>query len=157
MTGHHGIEISGSDNLCENFTFKTSFIHDLGVTKGSFGNVYSHGSGPDINLDHHKRAPYENLFTEIDAGKGSRLWKCGGGKNLGKNSGARETFWNIKTSTGITVPPRNFAPDLINIIGLKINSETIKSPGGKWIEVILPTKVIPQNLYKSQLMHRLKN
>ena len=155
-TGHHGIELCGSDNLCESMEFKTLFIHDLGVSLGSFGNVYSDIKGPDLCMDHHKRAPYSNLFTQIDAGKGTHLWHCGGGKNLGKNSAAYETFWNIKTTQPQKYPPNSFAPPLINIIGINSEEEAVTDKKGKWFEPIPPEKLLPQNLYKAQLAKRLK-
>ena len=156
ITGHHGIELCGSDNLCESLEFKTLFIHDLGVSFGSFGNVYSDIKGPDLCMDHHKRAPYTNLYTQINAGKGTHLWHCGGGRNLGKNCAAYETFWNIQTIQPQQYPPSSFAPTLINIIGINSEQQTVTDKKGKWFELIQPKKLLPQNLYKAQLKKRLR-
>ncbi len=85
-TGHHGITLFFEDNLSEDFEFRTKFIHDLTVS-GSAGNVFRRGRGVDVSFDHHKRAPHSNLFTNIDAGEGSRMHLCGGGAALGRHSG----------------------------------------------------------------------
>lgn len=94
-TGHHGIQVTGDDNLVRNFDFQTRFVHDLTVAH-CHGNVFCDGRGEDLSLDHHKYAPYSNLFTNLDAGAGTQLWVCGGGAALGKNCAAWGTFWNIR-------------------------------------------------------------
>ena len=157
FTGHHGIELRGVDNLCENIQFTTCFHHDLGLSKNSIGNVYSNGKGVNFTFDHHKRAPYENLYTEIDVGEGTKVWKCGGGKNLGKNCASRGTFWNIKSAKPLHFPSATFAPDTINFVGLITKDKEIKDRDGKWFEVISPDKIFPLNLYKAQLKRRLNN
>lgn len=96
--GHHGISLGGGDNLLTNFAIRTRFIHDITVSGYCTGNVISRGRGVDLSFDHHRYAPSENLFTDLDAGAGSRLWKCGGGAALGKHCGARGTFWNIRST-----------------------------------------------------------
>ena len=156
FTGHHAFEIGGSDTLVTNFDFKTRFIHDLGVSIGSVGNVFSSGKGVDLNFDHHRRAPYENLFTDIDVGKGSNIWKSGGGLKLGKHCGARGTFWNIRSERSIKYPPESYAPASINIVGIKSDMPSVTEENGKWFEVIEPEKLTPQNIYKAQLKKRLE-
>ncbi|HXE41471.1 MAG TPA: hypothetical protein VN516_00500, partial [Candidatus Baltobacteraceae bacterium] len=106
--GHHGFDFLGEDNLLTGFDFRVKFIHDLTVEHCAAGNVFANGRGEDLCLDHHVCSPYENLFTDIDAGAGTRLWFCGGGVALGKKSGARETFWNIRTVNSQKLPPENF-------------------------------------------------
>jgi hypothetical protein len=155
-TGHHGVELCGVDNICKNFEFRTSFIHDLGVSAASVGNVYSTGKGVDLTLDHHKRAPYENLYTELNAGKGTRLWHCGGGKKLGKNCAARGTFWNIKTEIPQRYPPPQFGPDSLNFTGINTRLPSITEKDGKWFEALSPVEIYPQNIYKAQIMYRIK-
>ena len=77
-TGHHGINFENDDNLLLDFDFRTKFMHDITVARCA-GNVCAHGQGVDLCFDHHKYAPYENLFTDIDVGLGTRPWQCGGG------------------------------------------------------------------------------
>lgn len=47
-TGHHGITLGGQDNLLSDFDFRTRFVHDITVSRGSSGNVAMRGRGVDI-------------------------------------------------------------------------------------------------------------
>jgi len=153
--GHHGVSLGGTDNLLTNFDLQVRFIHDLTVSGFCSGNVISRGRGTDLSLDHHRQAPNENLFTELDAGAGTRLWKCGGGAALGKHCGARGTFWNIRSARALAYPPAGFGPPSMNIVGLETTQPAETDLGGKWFEVIPPLKLQPQNLHAAQLQRRL--
>ena len=155
-TGHHGVTLGGTDNLLTRFDIRTRFIHDITVTSGSSHNVASRGKGVDISFDHHKRAPYENLFTDIDIGEGSRPWKCGGGASLGKNCAARETWWNIRAARPLSPPGSNFGPPMLNFVGLTTDTPPQCDPGGLWWEAIPPQDLRPANLYEAQLARRLR-
>ncbi|MDZ4800829.1 MAG: glycosyl hydrolase family 28-related protein [Bryobacteraceae bacterium] len=137
FNGHHGMYIGGDDNLFTNFDIRMKFIHDLSVSHGA-GNVISNGKGVDLAFDHHKRAPYENLYTNIDAGAGTRPWMSGGGDALGRHCGARETFWNIHAAAPLKPPPAGWAPGSIILSGLA------------------PERVEPVNLHTEQLARRLR-
>ena len=98
--GHHAMQTARGpeDNLFTGFEVDARFVHDISVAQGASGNVFSKGKGIDLNFDHHRRAPFENLFTDIVAGKGDRIWLSsvrGGDTILSPHSGVRETFWNI--------------------------------------------------------------
>jgi len=134
--GHHGIYLQGDDNLFTNFEFKVQFIHDISVSNCS-GNVCCDGRGINLCFDHHKKAPYENLFTNIDAGLGSRMWISGGGEKLGRHCGARGTFWNIRSKNPQKYPI-DFGPNSVNLVAIKSES------------------IYPQNIYRSQLARRLR-
>jgi hypothetical protein len=117
--GHHGIDLGGSDNLVSDFHFKVCYIHDLTVEGGrAAGNVFASGSGVNLSLDHHKKAPHNNLFTDLDCGLGTRVWLNGGGLNLGKPSGTWETVWNLRATKPIPPPPAEWGPRGIIITGL---------------------------------------
>jgi len=152
-TGHHGISTgSGSqDNLFTGFRFENTFVHDFTVGNLANGNAFSKGEGVNINFDHHRGAPYENLFSDIDVGRGSRLWSSGGDRCAGPNSGARETFWNIRDQNGSPPSGRPSWPQ-INIIGATRPSMT---PDREWVEGIDPADLFPQDLHESQLARRL--
>lgn len=153
-TGHHGLT-PGTDCLIENFDFRTQFIHDISVDNFSAGNVVKNGKGVNLSLDHHKRAPYENLFCNIDVGKGTVVWFCGGGALLGKNCGARGTFWGLRSSRDIHPPGPAFGPDSMNFVGLRTSLPSMCEPAGKWIEAIDPGKLQPVDLHAAQLKRRL--
>lgn len=152
-TGHHGIQVTSDDNLVRDFDFRTRFIHDLTVAH-CHGNVFCDGRGEDLSLDHHKYAPYANLFTNLDAGAGTQLWVCGGGAALGKNCAAWSTFWMIKAGRPLAWPPERFAPDLINIVGLTTDQPSVRRSHGRWFEAIAPDELEPKNLWQAQRARR---
>jgi hypothetical protein len=136
-TGHHGIYLGGDDNVYAEFDHQVKFYHDLSLSHCA-GNVLENGRGLDLSLDHHKRAPYANLYTNLDAGEGTRLWMSGGGDALGKHCAGLGTFWNIRAERAIPAPPERFDPGSLNIVGV----------GGD-------AKVTPANLHEAQLQRRL--
>lgn len=153
-TGHHGIYIYGDDNLLEDFDYRCIFIHDISVSKCA-GNVIADGRGLDMCFDHHKRAPYANLFSNIHVGAGSRLWMSGGGAALGRQCAARGTFWNIHAEQ-LQRYPVGFAPESLNLVGYPTEEASICQPEGRWMEP-LPADghITPGNLHKAQLQRRL--
>jgi Pectate lyase superfamily protein len=154
-TGHHGCDLTGDDNLFTGFDYREKFVHDLSVEHCAGGNVFADGCGIDLCLDHHVCAPYENLFTDIDAGAGTRLWTCGGGTGLGKHSGARETFWNIRAARPQKLPPENFGPVSMNFVALQTDLPSEKDLLGRWFEAIPPGEIVPQDIHAAQLAKRL--
>jgi hypothetical protein len=154
-TGHHGLSLGGTDNLATRFDIRTRFIHDITVSGFCSGNVIANGRGVDLALDHHRYAPNENLFTDLDAGAGARLWKCGGGADLGKHCAARGTFWNIRAAKSLSYPPVAFGPLSMNFVALETASPSETAAEGKWFEAIKPTEIQPQNLHAAQLQRRL--
>ena len=151
--GHHGVSLTGDDNLFTRFDLQQCFIHDITVSRGA-GNVSSCGSGIDLCFDHHERAPYDNLFTDLDIGEGSRMWKCGGGANLGRHCGARGTFWNIQAKRP-QKHPGGFGPASMNLVGLETREKSEISPDGRWFEAISPANLHPPNLHQAQWERRM--
>ncbi len=102
-TGHHGFwcNLRSSDNLFSNITINTTFLHDFTVEGVANGNVFSQCSGQNLNFDHHRGAPYSNVFTELNVGKGSRLFGSSGSWYRGPHTGRYTTVWNIKKNTGV--------------------------------------------------------
>ncbi len=154
-TGHHGVSLGGTDNLLRTFDLRVRFIHDITLSGFCSGNVIASGRGLDLSLDHHRYAPHENLFTELDAGAGTRLWQSGGGAALGKHCGARGTFWNIRAARPLSYPPPGFGPPSINLVGLTTDAPSETEVAGRWFEAISPAQLQPQNLYEAQLRRRL--
>ncbi len=154
-TGHHGVSF-GTDCMLQNFNFKTHFIHDITLSYLNAGNVSKNGKGTNLSLDHHKKANHENLFCNLDAGEGTDLWRCGGGAALGKNCGARGTFWCIRSKQNLKWPRAVFGPDSMNLVGLQTAEPTLTEPSGKWFEPIPPTHLHPSDLHAAQLARRLE-
>src|SRR6185369_1378683 len=111
--------------------------------------------GLDLSFDHHKYAPYENLYTDIDAGAGTRLWNSGGGADLGKHCGARGTFWNIRAATPQRYPPADFGPPSMNLVAVHTLQPSETTPDNLWFEAISTDDIIPRNLHAAQLARRL--
>ncbi len=155
-TGHHGAAIGGEDNVFTGFEYRTCFLHDIAVSIGSVGNVISNGRGVDLNFDHHRRAPYENLFTNIHVGAGSRVWASSGGRALGRHCGARGTFWNLQADKPLRPPFRGFGPSSVNVVGVTTRRRSSTAPDGRWFEAIRPELLQPQNIHEAQLQRRLE-
>ncbi|MGQ9769262.1 MAG: glycosyl hydrolase family 28-related protein [Thermogutta sp.] len=155
-TGHHGVTFGRcSDCLCRDFQFNTRFIHDLTV-QSSIGCVFCSGRGIDLCFDHHRWAPYENLFTDIDAGTGQRLFASSGGGMRGNHTAGGETFWCIRTQQPVRWP-KSLGIDAINVVGVNLSDAveavpTLPSPAqltGRWCEPIPPELLRPANLYEA--------
>ena len=155
ITGHHALWATGQSQECLflNFKFETKYVHDLTVEGMASGNVFMKGSGVSIDFDHHRNAPYENLFTDIDTGDGKRIWDSSGREDRGPHSGARETFWNIRASKGKGTFPKVPSFPEINVVGLAGFTES-KTPNKEWVEV---GTIEPANLYDAMLQRRLKS
>ncbi|MCA9230346.1 MAG: hypothetical protein KDA57_06830 [Planctomycetales bacterium] len=153
-TGHHGITLGGTDLLLSDFDFRTKFIHDITVTRGSAGNVVRAGRGEDLTFDHHKYANHSNLYTNLDAGEATNIFRSGGGAALGRHCGAWTTWWNIRTASPVDFPA-GWATEVINLVGIRSEKPSLTDWEGRWFEAVKPAQLVPQDLYKSQLTRRL--
>lgn len=101
-SGHHALWATGASQDCLflGFDIRTKYVHDLTVEGFANGNVFMKGRAVSMNFDHHRNGPYENLFTDLDAGDPRRLFESGGRGDRGPHAGARETFWNIRGNGG---------------------------------------------------------
>ncbi len=144
-TGHHGITSYGHDTLITNFVVETQFIHDLTV-QSAMGCVFCAGRAENLCMDHHRWAPYENLFTDIDAGEGTRLFSSSGGGERGNHTAAGATFWNLRTRQP-AAKPKSLGQDAIIIVGVNLREKKESLPAGMWFEAIPPERLQPPNLY----------
>jgi hypothetical protein len=151
QTGHHALSAKRltQDCLFIRFRCDTTYIHDLTVASWANGNVFTKGSGVSINCDHHRSGPYENLYTDFDAGDARRLFKSSGSANMGPHSGARSTFWGIRGKGKFPgIPPAKEWP-LINLVGFG-NFEPTQETAGSWAEPC-GGMVTPANLWEAQV------
>jgi len=154
--GHHGISLYGPDHLVTGFDFQVNYVHDLSVEGfRSAGNVFSKGRGIDLCFDHHRKAPHANLFTDLDCGAGNRIWRCGGGADLGRHCGGWGTFWNLRSVKPLAPPPAGWAAPTLNMVGLASDRPTVTPVDGWWWEAIRPVDLLPQDLHAAQLARRL--
>jgi hypothetical protein len=154
-TGHHGITLGGTDHLFRDFDFRTKFIHDITMSRGSTGNVVVNGRGEDLTFDHHKYANHANLFSDIDAGVGTNIFLSGGGAKLGRHCGAWTTWWNIRTDRPVRFPA-GWATDMISIVGVRSEDPAVRDATGRWFEPIPPDRLHPTDLFQAQLKRRLQ-
>ncbi len=153
LSGHHGITAYGDDNLIEDFAIRRRYVHDLTVER-SAGNVFRKGRADDLSMDHHKKAPHANLFTDLDLGKGTRPWRSGGGAALGLHSGAWGTFWNLRARSPMAPPTAAFGPELLNFVGVYSSAPGETVSDGRWWEDVSPDRLVPADLYAAQLERR---
>lgn len=151
-SGHHALWATGGSQDClfAGFRVETEYVHDLSVEGLANGNVFVHGAGHALNLDHHRNMPYENLFTDLDAGSGARLWQSSGRGDRGPHAGARETAWHI-THHGAKLDKLPDWPQL-NVVGVK------GYPAGEHqghVLVEAPDGVTPHDLFSAQRARRL--
>lgn len=99
--------------VCVNsFNITDRFVHDISVTGTEHGSVVFNGVGYDINLDHHKMSPYQNLFTNIDVGLGTRVFDGSGDATYGSHSAYFSTFHNVQADMRYPLPTPIFGPNL---------------------------------------------
>jgi hypothetical protein len=115
--GHHGLNSArGSDIWFTKFEVKKKYIHDLTVDGYALGTVWSEGKGIDMNMDHHGRAPYGTLWTNLDLGRGTRAFDNGGAGNRLPPTASYTTVWNVYGAGGIELPPSSYGPNM-NFVG----------------------------------------
>ncbi len=151
-SGHHAMWATGAaqDCLFTRFQIATRFVHDLTVEGIATGNVSSGGRTEQLTCDHHCNAPYENLFTDLDAGDPSRLYVCGGRGDRGPHTGIHTTFWNIRGKGTFAKPPDW---PRINLVAVGDTGGAAKGGSDAWIESL--RDVWPPDLHKAQQARRL--
>ncbi|MCB1008389.1 MAG: hypothetical protein KDB94_05770 [Acidobacteria bacterium] len=150
--GHYSLSIRGShDSLFSDFWLETDSVHDLSNALLGNGNVYAHGRGVEVNFDHHRHAPFDNLYTDIDVGdswQSRRIWKTSPTAS-GHVTGARETFWGVGPRIlGESLP----AWPAMTVVGALEGSPAARAAGG-WFEPVADLR--PADLYRAQLARRL--
>jgi hypothetical protein len=162
MNGHTAIDVYGGHCIFQNFVINAKYQHDLSVESiMSNHNIFRNGKGRDICIDHHEHAPANNLFTNIDAGAGTRLWASGGNATP-RGISFNETYWNIagaapdlhypsskddatkQSSNNVAVGVKNTVPSVFG------------DAHGNWYENIPPEKLYPADLYEAQLKYLKK-
>lgn len=158
LSGHHGINITGSYNLIEDFELKGKYQHDVSVEKASAQyNVFRNGKAKDLAIDHHNHAQAFNLFTNLDAGLGTRLFYSGG-ISTPRGICFKETYWNITASSKMNYcdqyndSTKQSADN--NCIGIKTwRLSQMADAHNNWFETIPPEKLFPADLYQAQMKY----
>lgn len=119
-------------------------------------------SGLNLNLDHHRQAPFANLWTDIDTGLGTRPFASGGDAPRGSYAGRGNTCWNVyrTPATAIKLPAcaptnaRNTWGAFVNFILPSYSGATCTGPPLFWYVRTL-NGTSPRNLYAAQRVVRL--
>ena len=153
LVGHHGLNSSGgNDLLFTRFDVKKKFVHDLTVDGYAMGTVWSNGKGVDLNMDHHGRAPYGTLWSNLDFGAGKRPFGSGGSGNRMPHSGAFSTFWNLTARQDLKLPASDFGP-FLNFVAVK--AADLAAPRADWqIEKIAAAELCQPDLHAFELARR---
>ncbi len=156
VSGHHAILFGGGSSWCvaDDITFENRFHHELGINPGANHCVFSNCRGPNLHFDFHTHEDdIENiLFTEIDAGEGTLIWR---NNFYGSCSGG--VFWNIR-GENLSLPEQkswvkhSVAPEdrKTVFVGWPIRLPGKQETGRPWFEEIDPDKLHPANLYHAQ-------
>jgi hypothetical protein len=154
-SGHHALNCGhGGDNLYIGFDVRVSFVHDLTVEWYTTGNVFTQGIGKNLSLDHHRAAPYATLWTELDLGTGTNVWKSGGSGNRGPHSAAYDTLWNVRADSALKLPADDYGPRM-NFVGFLTAAGEATSDLDWWFEAIEPDALVPANLWLAMRERRL--
>jgi hypothetical protein len=152
--GHHGLSaFHAFDNLLARFRVEAAMAHELSVSTQAAGNVFMDGGDGGVerdafNLDHHRRAPFENLFTNIVARNVTA--DSGGSHDAGPHSAARSVFWNVAPATGFAVDDEWWGTIQATVVGRLHGSlgGARRSKEGAWYEAV--DRLEPRNLYLAQ-------
>lgn len=156
LSGHHGINITGSYNLLQDFELKGKYQHDLSVeTSGAKYNVFRNGKGKDLAIDHHNHEQAYNLFTALDAGLGTRLY-FSGGISTPRGICFKETYWNITAVNNMKYCDQHNDPSKQSANNICVGIKTLRAAEmndqhHNWFETIPPEKLFPQDLYQAQM------
>jgi hypothetical protein len=149
LIGHHGLNSArGADVWFTRFDMRKKYVHDLTVDGYAMGTVWSKGKGVDINMDHHGRAPYGTLWTDLDLGKGTRPFANGGAGNRLPPTAAYTTVWNVGGGS-LALPPSSEGP-LLNFVA----SAKGTPPAGWSVEEIPPAALCQPDLHEAMLARR---
>ena len=97
----------------------------------------------------------QNLFTNLDAGAGTRYFASGGTSTRGRHTAAGGVFWNIRAERDAKMPGNDFAPPGVFFVGVQ-GLDPAEAKEGWHVEAIEPTELEPANLHEAQLKRRLE-
>lgn len=161
ISGHHGVNIYGGYNLLQDFRVNGRYVHDLSVESDkSVFNVFRAGGGKDLCIDHHNHDQAHNLFTNLNAGEGTRLY-FSGGKLVPQGVSFYETYWNITAKNDMDYCDHfnSAAMQSKNNTAVGIKTKEVSDTSNvyrNWFETIDPALLEPKDLYKAQLMIKNK-
>jgi hypothetical protein len=153
LIGHHGLNSSGgADVVFSRFDLRKRYVHDLSVDGYAMTTVWSSGKGVDLNLDHHGRAPYGTLWTNLDVGAARRTFNSGGARNRMPHSGARTTIWNVRGAAPVGLPEPGFGP-LMTFVAVP-GADPESAPEHHSVEPVPADRLCQPDLYQAMIAAR---
>lgn len=145
--GHHGFNLNNaSDILSQRIHVGADFVHAFTVDHKTNGSVFRQCTADHLmELDHHRDASFENLFTDIQA---EITFFHGGSSCAGPSAAARQTFWNM--ADGMFLP--YWGANQANVVGI-FEGEDLMTEDQEWYETV--EDLWPPDLYQAQLSLRL--
>ena len=128
LKGSKGIWLKGTfDVLVKDFNFRTNFKYEVLLSYFAMGNVFSGGTAVDGTIELMYGAPYGNLFTDLDLGAATEPF---GWVARGQDMSSYNTFWNIRASKPITIPPTTWGPvvNWVDVMGAVMVSTKMLTP-----------------------------
>ncbi len=167
--GHHAIWFvsSSRDNLITDFKLDVHYLHDLSVESHSTQNVFSNSSGIKINFDHHRGAPFANLFTNINVGNANGYLASSGSFFRGPHTGIYTTLWNLQRTSGgfgtlpsssnsaQNTPGGSPAPDWFFMNAIGLNGVSRANDRNHYVEFTSGENLGTPNLHEAQFARRL--
>ncbi|PSC76403.1 Zinc finger CCCH domain-containing 64 [Micractinium conductrix] len=117
--GHHGLWAAASAYvLFTNITVRTEFIHDLTLDVWAQECAFTNVKGINTNLDMHRGGVHNNLWSNIELGRGTRPFASSGDSSRGAHAASNNTYWNIHVASGaaLRLPECDFGP-LLTFVG----------------------------------------
>lgn len=151
--GHYGIMLGRDCTkvLVSRLSVTSTLRHDTDVANGAHHNVVERSTFADYACSQHGGNPHHNLFTEINAGLGSRFWFSGGAAAAMPHNGPGQVFWNVRKTDG---SPLSSLPAFgsewrrdLAIVGHaqnRLNTDLSK----EWVEQV--NGLTPPNVYRAQ-------
>jgi len=155
--GHIGIGLyESSDVKVTKFNLKSKMLHDTTV-RGTILCVFHNGRGIDLNLDSHRGAPFGTLYSNIDVGKGTRVFTSGGSGVNGFPAAAYTTYWNLKAGSErgklIEIPTKTALGECTYGVKLAFQGKFIGKKCKTYF--VNKKKPTPTDLFASQVYKRL--
>jgi hypothetical protein len=161
ISGHHGVTLYGGHCMFQNFIIIGKYVHDVSVeSEESVYNVIRNGKGTDLCIDHHNHEQRNNLFTNLDAGLGTRIY-FSGGVETPRGISFNETYWNITATSNMKYINQwnNETMQSANnvCVGIKtILPSNFNDKDNNWFETINPANLYPKDLYEAQIKLKAK-
>ncbi|HKL20268.1 MAG TPA: glycosyl hydrolase family 28-related protein, partial [Tichowtungia sp.] len=145
--GHVGVGMGNlSKSLMHNIEFKGKYFHEFDIINVPSYNVISSVKGTDMALHNHGQGANHNLYTEIYAGTGTRIF----GALTDTQRVHHETYWNIDADN--LIDPASFTNCTGSNVFVGVHADyATEIRDDFYYESIDPDVLTPSNIYLAQM------